>query len=294
MRMRSTIARTKARGGQSNTQNTRSSNMNRQGGQNPQQFYFKPPKDPNAMDIDFMSTEERADYIKKGLCFKCRQPGHRANDPTFHPKQHDWEGISCPRQDLDGTNGWPREGRLLSGCIEGGFLIRRTESTSVSPYIDIYSVITAMISLNKLSIPIQIKTNTEKRTVETLALIDSGARGQFIDQNYVKKGKFEIHQLPTTIQAFNVDSTENKRGTIKMYVDLELEINGRKTKTQLLIMGLGKEWIILGFPWLNQQNPGINWKTGEVAWCKTEERRFFFNDKNLSPQELRRCLEKRQ
>ena len=83
--------------------------------------------------------------------------------------------------------------------------------TSVSPYIDIYSVITATISSNKLSIPIQIGMNTEKRILETLALIDSGAGGQFIDQkNYVKKERFKIHQLPTTIQAFNVDGTENK------------------------------------------------------------------------------------
>ena len=126
--------------------------------------------------------------------------------------------------------------------------------------------------------------NTEKRILETLALIDSGAGGQFIDQkNYVKKERFKIHQLPTTIQAFNVDGTENKRGTIKTYIDLELEINERKTKTQLLITGLGKEQIILGFPWLNQQNPDINWKMGEFAWRKTGERRFFFNDNTLSP-----------
>ena len=53
---------------------------------------------------------------------------------------------------------------------------------SVSPYIDIYSVITATIFSNKLSIPIRIEMNTEKRIVETPALIDSGAGGQFINQ----------------------------------------------------------------------------------------------------------------
>ena len=101
MRMRSTIAWTKARGGQLNTQNTRGGNTNRQGGQNPRRFYFEPPKDPNAMDIDFMSTEERAEYMKKGLCFRCRQPGHRANDPTFHPKQQ--RGTFTPLQKLKMT-----------------------------------------------------------------------------------------------------------------------------------------------------------------------------------------------
>jgi hypothetical protein len=55
-----------------------------------------------------------------------------------------------------------------------------------------------------------------------------------------------------------MDGTENKRGTIKNYVKLKLEINGRKTTTHLFVTRLGKERIILGFPWLNEQNPDIN------------------------------------
>ena len=78
-----------------------------------------------------------------------------------------------------------------------------------SPYIDIYSVITATIHSNKLSIPIRI-SETEERTVETLGLIDSGAGGIFIDQNYVKKSGFKMHALETPIRAYNMDGTENK------------------------------------------------------------------------------------
>ena len=48
---------------------------------------------------------------------------------------------------------------------------------------------------------------------------------------------------------------------IKTYVKLDLEINGRKTNTELLVTGLGKERIILGFPWLNEHNPDINWNS---------------------------------
>ena len=36
--------------------------------------------------------------------------------------------------------------------------------------------------------------------------------------------------------------------------------------TQLLVTGLGKERIILGFPWLNKHNPDIDWKSGEISW----------------------------
>lgn len=52
---------------------------------------------------------------------------------------------------------------------------------------------------------------------------------------------FKIHKLETPLRAYNVDGTENKRGTIKTYVKLDLEINGRTTATELLVTGLGKE-----------------------------------------------------
>ena len=137
--------------------------------------------------------------------------------------------------------------------------------TSVSPSLDIYSVSTTMINLNKLSILIQIE-DTEERSVETHGLIDSGAGGKFIDQNYAKRMGFKTHKLEKLLQAYNVDGTRNKQGMIKYYVNLNLEINGRKITMELLVTGLGKERIILGFPWLQEQNLDINWKTGEFSW----------------------------
>ena len=34
----------------------------------------------------------------------------------------------------------------------------------------------------------------------------------------------------------------------------------------MLVTGLGKQKIILGFPWLNDKNPDINWKNEEFKW----------------------------
>ena len=56
--------------------------------------------------------------------------------------------------------------------------------------------------------------DTEKRSVETLGLIDSGAGGKFIDQNYAKKMGFKTYKLEKPLQAYNVDGTKNKRGTM--------------------------------------------------------------------------------
>ena len=38
------------------------------------------PKDPNAMDVDRLTVEQCTEHMKKGLCFKCHQFGHRANE----------------------------------------------------------------------------------------------------------------------------------------------------------------------------------------------------------------------
>ena len=124
-----------------------------------------------------------------------------------------------------------------------------------------FSVTLATIKSNSLSIPISIENTERNENVETLGLIDSRAGGEFIDQNYVKSASFKTQPLNEPIMAWNMDGTENKKGKITSFVDLELTINGWTNTTQLLVTGLGKQRIILGFPWLNKQNPNIDWKT---------------------------------
>ena len=86
----------------------------------------------------------------------------------------------------------------------------------------IQTLFSGTINKNSLSIPLKIKTESE--TVETNALLDSGARGEFIDQNYTKTLNLPLKTLDKPIPAINVDGTLNKKGTIKHYVNLELEI----------------------------------------------------------------------
>jgi hypothetical protein len=118
-------------------------------------------------------------------------------------------------------------------------------------------------------------SDSNVENVETLGLIDSGAGGKFIDQNYARKAGFQILPLLQPLKALNVDGTENKQGTIRSYVNLEMKINNRTFPIRLFVTGLGKERIILGLPWLREQNPDINWKTGEFSWREQRKRRFF-------------------
>ena len=128
----------------------------------------------------------------------------------------------------------------------------------------IQSVFAGQINENSLSIPMQIEL--ENKIVEALSLLDSGAGGEFINQNYAKTLKLPLLNLEKLIPTVNVDGTLNKKGTIKQYVNLNMEIFGQKQIIRLLVTGLGKQKILLGFPWLQKHNPVIDWKTGSFQW----------------------------
>ena len=124
----------------------------------------------------------------------------------------------------------------------------------------IQTLFSGTINKNSLSIPLKIKTESE--IVETQALLDSGAGGKFIDQNYTKTLHLPLKTLEKPIPANDVDGTLNKKGTIKHYISLEMEIFGQSQTIRLLVTGLGKQKILLGFPWLQKNNPTIDWQNG--------------------------------
>jgi Retroviral aspartyl protease len=145
----------------------------------------------------------------------------------------------------------------------------------VSPSISIEHVQVAKIDKNTMNINISIfgKSLKKEKEVETTALLDTGAGGKFIDQNFVRNQKIEMKELKYPIEVFNVDRTPNKRGTITKYTWLDLMIN-RQTRTHnLLVTGLGKQKIILGYPWFKQANPDINWKERTLVWRTKQDKK---------------------
>ena len=69
--MQTAINRTRGNHATPNTNNQKTNNKE------PRRFYFDhSQKDPNAMDVDAMTTQERENIMRKGLCFGCKEPGH--------------------------------------------------------------------------------------------------------------------------------------------------------------------------------------------------------------------------
>ena len=109
------------------------------------------------------------------------------------------------------------------------------------------------------------------RTVETLALIDSGAKGgNFIDQKFLNTHHIPYWWLKKGISVRNADGTSNQNGTIQKYVETTIEIEGRVCQTILLVTSLGQETVILGYPWLKRENPSIDWEQQTLTWRNEE------------------------
>ena len=64
----------------------------------------------------------------------------------------------------------------------------------ISPVLDLYRITAENMQSNSFSIPMQLRNDTNQN-IETLALIDSGAGGKFINQNYAQKLGIKIQKL---------------------------------------------------------------------------------------------------
>jgi gag-polyprotein putative aspartyl protease len=95
-------------------------------------------------------------------------------------------------------------------------------------------------------------------------LLDSGATENFIDPRMVKKLGIRMAELTQPRMVYNVDGMENQGGQIKELYVLNI-LQGRKETAQpFFVMNLGEDQLILGYPWLKEFNPTINWTQGTI------------------------------
>jgi len=66
------------------------------------------------------------------------------------------------------------------------------------------------------------------------------------------------------IPVYNVDGSPNKAGQISEVVDVVLHYKTHSKRTLLTVSSLGRQNMILGYTWLKDHNPEVNWQTREV------------------------------
>jgi hypothetical protein len=95
------------------------------------------------------------------------------------------------------------------------------------------------------------------------------------------------------IPVYNVDGTANDAGAITDIADVILHYEQHSERTQLAITCLGKQSLILGYNWLCNHNPEINWQTKDVkmsrcplqfSTCRVEDKRNTKRQKLMTSQ----------
>ena len=111
-----------------------------------------------------------------------------------------------------------------------------------------------------MKIPFQSLSEQAKETV----LIDSGATENFLDKATWEKMGIGSHEMVKPITVYNVDGTKNSQGKITHYCWLRIFYVGKQKLQHFYITSLGKESIILGYPFLYVFNPTIDWQQGKL------------------------------
>jgi hypothetical protein len=119
-----------------------------------------------------------------------------------------------------------------------------------------------------LAVDVEIESMDTAVKRRTQALIDCGATGCFIDIEWAKLNNIPPRPLTNPIPVYNVDGSANKAGTITDIADVILCYENHSEHTQLAVTRPGKQSLILGYNWLCNHNPKINWQTKDVKMSR--------------------------
>src|SRR6266571_8914977 len=119
-----------------------------------------------------------------------------------------------------------------------------------------------------IMLPIHLKTTDTMEESSTEAMVDTGATGDFINQDFVTHAKLPTCKLSQPIPVYNVDGTPNETRSIHEVVNVIMTYNQHSERILLAVTQLGKQSMILGFTWLDKHNPEINFCTRSIKMTR--------------------------
>jgi len=119
-----------------------------------------------------------------------------------------------------------------------------------------------------LLLPVEIGTMDMSELHSVKVLLDCRATRSLIDRDFVCSKRMNTWTLSHNILVFNVDSSPNEAGQISKVVDVVLRYKTHSERMLLAVSGLGKQSLILGYDWLKDHNPRINWEKEEVEMTR--------------------------
>ena len=101
-----------------------------------------------------------------------------------------------------------------------------------------------------LTIPIELRSQKGKCSIQKHALINSGANTSFIHWKLVEKYNMKTEKLHMPLIVQNADDTTNVNGKITHKVLLAMKMNKHLEVVTFYVSDLGHDDIILRYTWL--------------------------------------------
>jgi len=96
--------------------------------------------------------------------------------------------------------------------------------------------------------------------------------GNFIDRDFVQTKGINTRSISRPIPVYNVDGSPNEAGQISEVVNVVLHYKTHSERTLLAVSSLRRQNMILGYTWLKDHNPEVNWQTREVQMNRCPSR----------------------
>jgi hypothetical protein len=100
------------------------------------------------------------------------------------------------------------------------------------------------------------------KTIYGVAMLDSGASGNFINKDFVEKYKIPKTRKKNKRRIKVIDGRDIADGVIEFECVVKMYINEHVEELFLDVTSLGRHDLVLGIPWLKTHNPSIDWPTG--------------------------------
>lgn len=196
---------------------------------------YTPPRSqsyPQDMEIDSikrtpLTPAQREEYMRKGLCFKCSQPGHRSNE------------------------------------CKGKRAIQLTPVTCEDDepeFVDDVDVAASSVSATQqrqFSIPIQIVQGSNSKH-NCAALIDSGAQKTFIDENLAKELGLKMMTLRNPFN-INLANGATGRKPITQAIKTKIQVGDRHVEDLFAyVTSVPQHKFILGLDWMKKHQPTLD------------------------------------
>ena len=140
-----------------------------------------------------------------------------------------------------------------------GFLVCQSLMVASTP-----ASVAHMYSTQKNSMTILLTVNMWHKMTQTEALLGCGTTHNFIDPQTIKTLSMGTNPLKQPLLVHNVD------GTITHYCNLWVRHGKQVEKLGFYVANLGRDRIILGYPWFQKFNPQFEWNTHTLKGDEVE------------------------